>query len=68
MDNIFIERLWRSLKYEAVYLPDIAEGFAAQSVIDDWMRFHHRERPHSALGKATPDEAYGEETELREAV
>lgn len=57
MDNIFIERLWRSLKYEAVYLQDIADGFAAQRIIDEWMHFYNRERPHSALGKATPDEA-----------
>lgn len=39
MDNIFIERLWRSLKYEAVYLQDIADGFAGQRIIDDWMHF-----------------------------
>jgi len=67
MDNIFIERLWRSLKYEAVYLQDIADGFAAQRIIDDWMHFYNRQRPHSALGKATPDEAYEEETELKKA-
>ena len=46
-----IERLWRSLKYEAVYLQDIADGFAAQRVINDWMHFYNRERPHSALGE-----------------
>ena len=67
LDNIFIERLWRSLKYEAVYLQDILDGFAAQRVIDDWMHFYNRERPHSALGKATPNEAYGNETDLRKA-
>jgi putative transposase len=67
LDNIFIERLWRSLKYEAVYLQDIADGFAAQRVIDDWMNFYNRERPHSALGKATPDEAYGNEMDIRKA-
>ena len=67
MDNIFIERLWRSLKYEAVYLQDIADGFAAQRIIDEWMHFYNRERPHSALGKATPDEVYGVETELKKA-
>ena len=38
LDNAFIERLWRSLKYEAVYLHELADGFAAQRVIDDWMR------------------------------
>ena len=67
MDNIFIERLWRSLKYEAVYLQDITDGFAAQRIIDEWMHFYNRERPHSALGKATPDKAYREEIELKNA-
>jgi putative transposase len=67
MDNIFIERLWRSLKYEAVYLQDIPDGFAAQRIIDNWMNFYNRERPHSALGKATPDEAYGEKIEPKKA-
>jgi putative transposase len=67
MDNIFIERLWRSLKYEAVYLQDIADGFAAQCIIDKWMHFYNRERPHTTLGKATPDEAYREGTELKKA-
>ena len=67
LDNIFIERLWRSLKYEAVYLQDIADGFAAQRVIDEWMHFYNRQRPHSALGKATPDEAYREEEQLKKA-
>ena len=54
-------------KYEAVYLQDIADGFAAKRITDDWMHFHNRERLHSALGKATPDEAYGEGTELKKA-
>ncbi len=59
MDNIFIERLWRSLKYEAVYLVELTDGFHARRVIDDWMAFYNTERPHSALGGATPNEAYG---------
>ena len=58
MDNIFIERLWRSLKYEAVYLHEIADGFAARRVIGDWIGFYNTERPHSALGGRTPAEAY----------
>ena len=59
MDNIFIERLWRSLKQEAVYLTEITDGFHAGRVIDDWMSFYNDKRPHSALGRATPNEAYG---------
>ena len=58
MDNIFIERLWRSLKYEAVYLHDLADGFQARRVIGEWIDFYNAERPHSALGVKTPAEAY----------
>ena len=61
MDNIFIERLWRSLKYEAVYLHEIADGFTARRVIGDWIGFYNTERPHSALGGRTPAEAWRSE-------
>ena len=60
MDNIFIERLWRSLKQEAVYLTEIADGFHARRVSRDWIDFHNARRPHTALGRRTPDEAYGD--------
>jgi len=60
MDNIFIERLWRSLKYEAVYLHEMTDGFVAKRVIDDWMGFYNNERPHSSLDGKTPKEAYYE--------
>jgi putative transposase len=59
MDNIFIERLWRSLKYEAVYLHEITDGFKAERVIGEWIGFYNTERPHSSLGAQTPAEAYG---------
>ena len=59
MDNIFIERLWRSLKYEAVYLHELTDGFKAGRVIDEWIGFYNTERPHSALAGQTPAEAYG---------
>ena len=58
LDNVFIERLWRSLKYEAVYLHELADGFVAQRVIDEWIEFYNEVRPHSALGGRTPAEAY----------
>ena len=57
MDNIFIERLWRSLKYEAVYLHELADGLKARRVIGEWIGFYTTERPHSALGGRTPAEA-----------
>ena len=59
MDNIFIERLWRSLKYEAVHLHELTDGFHAERVIGEWIGFYNTERPHSALGGRTPAEAYG---------
>lgn len=58
LDNIFIERLWRSLKYEAVYLHELTDGFAAERVIREWIEFYNGSRPHSALGGRTPAEAY----------
>ena len=60
LDTVFIERLWRSLKYGAVYLQEIADGFAARRLIAEWMDFYNRERPHSALGGRTPWEALQE--------
>ena len=61
MDNIFIERLWRSLKYEAVYLHELTDGFKAERIIGEWIDFYNTERPHSALAGRTPAEAYGAE-------
>ena len=58
MDNAFIERLWRSLKCEAVYLREIADGFVARCVIGEWIGFYNAERPYVALGRLTPAEAY----------
>jgi putative transposase len=58
MDNIFIERLWRSLKYEAVYLHELTDGFVARRVIAEWIDFYNIQRPHSALGGQTPAQAY----------
>ena len=62
MDNIFIERLWRSLKYEAIYLHEIADGVQARRLIGEWLHFYNTERPHSALDGRTPAEAYRGET------
>ena len=58
LDNIFIERLWRSLKQEAIYLEEISDGFQARRVVRDWMTFYKTKRPHSALDRQTPDDAY----------
>ena len=58
LDNVFIERLWRSLKYEAVYLSELKDGFEAQRVIAEWIEYYNEVRPHSALNGSTPDEVY----------
>lgn len=67
LDNIFIERLWRSLKQEAIYLEEIQDGFQACTVISNWMTFYNTERPHSALDRLTPDDAYWGSLEQAEA-
>jgi putative transposase len=67
MDNIFIERLWRSLKQEAVYLHELKDGFQAKSVIDGWIGFYNFERPHTALDKRTPDDAYFDAIQINQA-
>jgi putative transposase len=58
LDNIFIERLWRSLKQEAVYLHELQDGFQAKRVIKEWINFYNIERPHTALDKRSPDDAF----------
>ena len=58
MDNIYIERLWRSLKQEAVYVEEINDGFRARRLISNWMTFYNNERSHSSLEHKTPKEAY----------
>ena len=58
LDNIFIERLWRSLKYEAVYLHELCDGMDAERIIGTWVDFYNEVRPHSSLGGRTPGEAY----------
>ena len=67
LDNIFIERLWRSLRQEAVYLHEITDGFQAKRIIDNWIEFYNSERPHTALDKRTPDIAYFGHAEIRKA-
>jgi putative transposase len=54
MDNIFIERLWRSLKYEEVYLKDYESVMEAHTGIERYFRFYNHERLHQSLGYQTP--------------
>ena len=57
MDNIFIERLRRSLKFEAIYLHELTDDFKAERVIGARIDFYNTERPHSSRGGQTPCEA-----------
>ena len=57
-DNVFIERLWRSLKYEEVYLHDYESGTGARQGVGRYFRFYNQDRPHSSLDDRTPNEAY----------
>lgn len=58
MDNVMVERLWRSLKYENVYLNAYETGTEARKGIGAWIDFYNARRPHSSLDDLTPDEAY----------
>jgi len=57
-DNVMVERLWRSLKYECVYLNAFETGSEARNGIGKWIRLYNKERPHSSLDDKTPHEAY----------
>ena len=57
-DNVFIERLWRSVKYEEVYLKAYESVSQARQSIADYLSWYNQRRPHSSLSDQTPDEAY----------
>jgi putative transposase len=60
MDNVFIERLWRSLKYECIYLHAFETGSELRAGLTSWIGYYNARRPHSTLAGRTPDEAYKE--------
>ncbi len=61
--NRMIERLWRSLKYECVYLHAFEGGSEARASIGQWLAYYNAERPHSSMGILTPNEVYASKTE-----
>ena len=65
LDNIFVERLWRSVKYEEVYLKAYRNGSEARRGIDAYLDLYNRERPHQALGYRTPAQVFAEGRPLR---
>jgi putative transposase len=58
LDNVFVERLWRSVKYEEVYLREYADGWEAEERLRAYFRFYSHERIHQALGYRTPADVY----------
>jgi putative transposase len=66
-DNVFVERLWRSVKYEEVYLRAYDSVSEARASIGRYLDFYNRRRPHSSLDDATPDQAYFNPLPLRMA-
>jgi putative transposase len=66
VDNVFVERLWRSVKYEEVYLHAYESVAAARAGIASYLDFFNTRRPHSSLGGQTPDTAYFGNTPLKE--
>jgi len=60
-DNIFVERLWRSVKYECVYLKAFSDGAHLRRELRNYFAWYNAERPHQELDDATPDEVYFEQ-------
>jgi transposase InsO family protein len=58
LDNIFVERLWRSIKYEEVYLKAYKDGTEAKQGIGAYLDFYNRKRPHQALGYCAPEKMF----------
>jgi putative transposase len=59
LDNVFIERLWRTVKYEEVYIKDYGNGWEAERSLSSYFRFYCEERVHQSLGYRTPASIYG---------
>ena len=57
-DNIFIERLWRTLKYERIYLKSYETGTELAKDLTDWRSWYNERRKHTSLDKQTPDTVY----------
>jgi len=66
-DNVFVERIWKSVKYEEVYLHAYGSVGEARVSIGRYLDFYNRRRPHSSLDRKTPDEAYFDQPPLRAA-
>lgn len=65
LDNVFVERLWRTVKYEEVYLGEYEDGWEAERRLEKYFRFYCEERIHQALDYRTPAELYGQRDSRR---
>jgi putative transposase len=65
IDNVLVERLWRSLKYEEVYLKAYQNVMQAKNCINTWFQFYNTERRHQSLDRRTPDDVYFDENPLK---
>ena len=66
-DNVVVERLWRSVKYEEVYLHAYGAVSEARSSIGRYLNFYNGRRPHSSLGARTPDQTYFDNLPVKKA-
>ena len=67
IDNVFIERLWRNVKYQEVYLKAYENGTQARQGLGDYFEFYNSRRRHQALNRRTPDEVYHQTRSLPQA-
>ena len=65
LDNVFVERLWRSVKYEDIYLKDYSDGWELTKGMKKYFNFYNHERPHQALGYRTPASLYLQKKSLK---
>ena len=63
-DNIFVERLWRTVKYEEVYLKEYADVWEAEESLERYFYFYNHERPHQSLQNKTPAQIYHHQQSL----
>ncbi|WP_179428422.1 IS3 family transposase [Spelaeicoccus albus] len=67
VDNVFIERLWRSVKYEEIYLKAYDNGIQARQSLEAYFRYYNRRRRHQSLDRTTPDQMYYQDQPLPQA-
>jgi putative transposase len=67
LDNVFIERLWKSVKYEEVYLKAYASVSEARASLSRYIDFYNQRRPHSSLDRVTPDQFYFDSLPMHQA-